>query len=144
MKKRNVILRGVVSAAAAVALLIFVGLVLAGDLIEVKMTPQHVSLTNSYVRFLRCNVNSEYWVGSRGGSLSVDGADAILPVKVESHIVEHDTTVVFFFIEDVRVDYRDVRDMLSEAGATGEVEFTLTITRDDGDLVGSDTIMVVE
>jgi hypothetical protein len=70
-------------------------------------------------------------------SLAIDGADAILSVKVESHIEEHDTTVVFFFVDDVR-------DMLSDAGAMGDVYLTLTITRDAGDLIGIDTITVTE
>ena len=134
MKERNIVLRGVVL--AAVALMIFAGSVIAAD-IDVTMTPNHLSLSIGEVRFVRCNVSSEYWVGSNGGSLSVDGADAILPVKVESHIEEHETTVVFFFVDDVRV-------MLSEAGAMGDTEFTLTISRDDGDLIGIDTITVTE
>ena len=132
--KENAVLRGVIL--AAVAVLVLTGPVLAAD-IEVTMTPNHLSLSIGEVRFVRCNVSSEYWVGSTGGSLSVDGADAIWPVKVESHIEEHDTTVVFFFVDDVQ-------DMLSEAGAMGEVYLTLTVARDAGDLIGIDTITVTE
>lgn len=135
MKERNVILRGVVP--VVVALLIFVGLVLAAETeIEVSITPHHLSLSNSYVRFVRCNVSSEYdGITQYNSSLSVDGK-SIGAVKVESHIEEHDTTVVFFFVDDVQ-------KMLSEAGAIGEVTLTLTINGEDT-LIGSDTITVTE
>jgi hypothetical protein len=136
MKKRNVILRGVVP--AAVALLIFVGLVLAAEPIEVSITPHHLSLTKGDVRFVRCNISSDYQVGNPYDcSLAIDGK-SISAVKVESHIEEHDTTVVFFYVDDVR-------GML--AGEMGEVTLTLSIdTEGDGvvDFVGSDTIIVVD
>jgi hypothetical protein len=136
MKESNVVLRGVVP--AAVSLLIFAGLVLAAVIeIDINITPQHLSLSKGYVRFVRCNISSEYQVGNPGAcSLAIDGAEPIGAVKVESHIEEHDTTVVFFFVDDVQ-------KMLSEAGAIGEVTLTLTINGEDT-LIGSDTITVTE
>jgi hypothetical protein len=140
MKERNVILRGVVP--VAVALLIFVGLVLAAETeIEVSITPHHLSLSNSYVRFVRCNVSSEYdGITQYNSSLSVDGK-SIGAVKVESHIEEHDTTVVFFDVDG----FNGVREMLD--GKLGEVTLTLSIDTDGDevvDLEGTDTIIVVE
>jgi hypothetical protein len=136
MKERNVILRGVVP--VVVALLIFVGLVLAAEEIDVNITPNHLSLSKGYVRFVRCNISTEYQVANPGAcSLAVEGADPITAVKVESHIEEHDTTVVFFYVDDVQ-------DMLSDASAMGDVDLTLTIARDVGDLIGIDTITVTD
>jgi len=124
---------------AVISLLIFAGSALAAEPIEVKITPQHLSLSDSYVRFVRCKVASEYEVGNVAAySLATEGANPILAVKVESHIEEHDTTVVFFFVDHVRV-------ML--AGRTGDVELTLSIDMDgdgEADFVGSDTITLVD
>ena len=106
---------------------------------DVGITPHHLSLSgSSHTRFVRCNVSSEYQVANPAAcSLAIDGAAHILAVKVESHIEEHDTTVVFFY-------FNDVVDMLSEAEAMGEVELTLTIEFSDGPISWTDTIVVVE
>ena len=136
MKKRNVILRG----AVAVALLIFVGLVLAGDLIEVKMTPQHMSLSKGEVRFVRCYVNIAE-LPELAGELVIYtlgvGGDSVDSIQKLQHLHSDDNIMTIWF------DLPEVRDML--AGTTpGEVDLTLTITVGEDTFVGSDTIVVVD
>ena len=133
MKEKNVVLRRVVL--AAVALLIVAGSVLAAD-IEVNITPHHLSLTDGYTRFVRCNVSPIVEGVAPGDcSLAIDGM-SVLAIKVESHIELHDKTVVFF-------DCDEVRDML--AGKMGEVTLTLSLESADGTTIsGTDSIIVTE
>ena len=143
MKKRNVILRG----AVAVALLIFVGLVLAEgeepDPIEVMITPQHMSLSKGEVRFVRCYVNAAELAGLEGEyviyTLGVVGCLAPVESLQKLQHLDYDDD-----IKTIWFDLPEVRDMLD--GKTGEVELTLNITLEDGTvlLYGSDMIVVVD
>ncbi|MCJ7693099.1 MAG: hypothetical protein MUO22_06750 [Sedimentisphaerales bacterium] len=137
MKERNIILRAVVP--AAVALLIFAGLVLAID-VSVSITPKSLSLNMGNPTWVRCYVNVAPYnardVDKDNCTLDIEGADPISADKVGCEEAQGSDVVVFFNVDDVR-------SMLEEAKAMGKVELTLTITVEGGDtFVGSDMITV--
>lgn len=133
MKERNVILRGGIL--AAVALLVFSAAVFATTIpITVTITPEHLSLRDDNKPWVRCYVS--------GVSVDEVSADTCVLegqiVAVKVRVYDLDSIVVFF-------DRDEVRAMLSEAGAKGDVELTLSIALEDGTvLVGSDTIKVTK
>ena len=154
MRERNVILRGVVL--AVVALLIFAGSALAVEIIEVMITPHHMSLSEGETRFVRCYVHTdelaelegEYVIYTLGVGCDVvidEGVvvgdecdDSVLSIQKLQHLHSDDDIKTIWF------DLPEVRDML--AGKTGDVTLTLNITLEDGTVLlsGSDTIIVTE
>jgi hypothetical protein len=144
MKERNVILRGVVP--VVVALLIFVGLVLAAEEIDVNITPHHLSLTKGEARFVRCYVNATELAAElaeleEGESVIYTlgvGGDFVLSLQKLQHLDDDDDIQTIWF------DVEDVRVML--AGKTGDVTLTLNIMLEDGTVLlsGSDTITVTD
>jgi hypothetical protein len=146
MKKRNVILRGVVLL-AAVALLIFSGSALADEIIEVMIAPHHISLSEGKTRFVRCYVRTadllaeiegESVIYTLGVGCDVECDDYVLSIQKLQHLDSDDDITAIWF------DLPEVRDML--AGKTGDVTLTLNITLEDGTVLlsGSDTIIVTE
>ena len=140
MKERNVIVRGGILAAAA--LLVFSAAVFATTIpITVTIKPEHLSLRDDNKPWVRCYVS-----GVDAEEVSAEGCvleDQIVAVRVKECDESGDgcmgADIVVFFDRD------EVRAMLSEAGAKGDVELTLSITLADGTvLVGSDTIKVTK
>ena len=136
MKEKNKIFR--VGVLAGAALLVFSAAVFATT-IEVTIRPKHLSLSDDNKPWVRCYVS--------GVSVDEVSADAcvlegqIVAVKVREYDLggSMGADVVVFFDQD------EVRAMLSEAGAKGDVELTLSITLEGGTvLVGSDTIKVTK
>ena len=145
MREINVILRGVVL--AVVALLTFAGSALAVDIIDVLITPHHISLSEGRSRFVRCYVHTidfegesvVYTLGVGCNVIGEDCDDSVDSIRKLQHLHPDDDIMVIWF------DLPEVRDMLAGYGETGDVTLTLNITPDAGPVLsGSDTILVTE